>query len=173
MITGASGQSPLILANSKDLKTPISIRVIAATTCLAFFAGCATTPQTAVRPQYAPAASSLREARSSHVPVEKRAADYLQAAAMTAPLLGDGTLPTAASETYNAAAAELTILLRSADGGRLWNHPLTLTNGSETYRLRFQPASYGVWSPDYFTVFKLASSMKNEGRVKALNEVEA
>ena len=64
--------------------------------------------------------------------MEKRAADYLQAAAITAPLLGAGTQKTSAWETYDAACGELTVLLRSADGGRLWNHPLTVTNGSET-----------------------------------------
>jgi pimeloyl-ACP methyl ester carboxylesterase len=158
--------------NLKPSKNCIQLRLIAAGTCLVFFAGCATTPQTARGPQYAPAASSLREARSSRVPVEKRAADYLQAAAMTAPLLGSGTQPTPAHETYSTAAAELTVLLRSSDGGRLWNHPLTVSNGSETYHLRFQPASYSVWSPDEFNSFKLASSMKNEGRVKTLDVFE-
>jgi pimeloyl-ACP methyl ester carboxylesterase len=157
--------------NPKHSKTPIRIRLIAAGTCLAFFAGCATTPQT-TGPQYEPAAGLIRQARSSSVPVETRAANYLQAAAMTAPQLGNGSQPTPARETYNTAAAELTILLHSADGGRLWNHPLTVTNGSATYHLRLQPASYAVWSPDYFTTFKLASSMKNQGRVQTLNEVE-
>lgn len=141
-------------------KTPLPIRFIAATTCLAFFVGCATTPQTASRLQYAPAAGTLREARSSHVPVEKRATDYLQAAAISASQIGNGSQETPARETYNTAAAELTVLLRSAEGGRLWNHPLTLTNGNETYHLRFQPASYGVWAPNYFTSFELASSIQ-------------
>lgn len=158
--------------SSKPPAISIRTRLVAAATCITFFAGCATTPQTAGGPQYAPAASSLREARSSHVPLEKRAADYLQAAAITAPLLGTGTQPTPARETYNTAAAELTALLRSADGGRLWNHPLTVTNGSETYHLRLQPAGPYAWSPDYFTSFKLASSMKNQGRVKTFNEVQ-
>jgi hypothetical protein len=156
----------------KRCKIPVHLRFIAAGTCLGLFAGCATTPQQISGPQYAPAANVVRQARSSQVPVETRAADYLQAAAMTAPMLGKGTEPTPASDTYNVAAAELTILLRSADGGRLWNHPLTVTNGSATYHLRLQPASYAVWSPDYFTSFKLPSSMKNEGRVKTFTEVE-
>ncbi|PYJ74527.1 MAG: hypothetical protein DME77_11305 [Verrucomicrobia bacterium] len=63
-------------------KIPIQIRIIAAITCVAFLVGCATTPQTAGRLQYAPAASILREARSPQVPVETRAADYLQVAAI-------------------------------------------------------------------------------------------
>ena len=148
--------------NSKHSKASIRIRFISAATCLAFFAGCATTPRTVGGLQYAPAANTLREARSSQVPVEKRAADYLQAAAITAPLLGPGTQETSAWETYGAAAAELTVLLRSADGGRLWNHPLTVTNGSESYHLRLQPAGTDTWAPDYFTSFKLASSIQEK-----------
>jgi pimeloyl-ACP methyl ester carboxylesterase len=143
-------------------KTPIQVRVIAPGMCLAFLVGCATAPQTTGRLQYAPAANNLREARSPNVPVEKRAADYLQAAAITAPLLGTGTQPTPARETYNTAAAELTVLLRSADGGRLWNHPLTLTNGSETYHLRLQLAGPAVWAPDYFTSFQLPGAIKGK-----------
>lgn len=159
--------------NTNSSETSAWIRFIAAGTCVTFFAGCATTPQTAV-PQYAPAASSLREARSSSVPIEQRAADYLQAAAISARDLGTGAQETPALKTYNAASAELTILLRSAEGGQLWNHPLTLTNGSETYHLHFQPAAYGVWASDYFTSFELASSIeqKKGNYVKTPVEVE-
>src|SRR5258705_8988711 len=106
--------------------TKISIRLIAGVTCVALLTSCATAPQTARGPEYAPTANMMREARSSQVPVEKRAADYLQAAAMTAPLLGSGAQGTPACETYNAACGELTVLLRTSEGGRLWNHPLTL-----------------------------------------------
>jgi pimeloyl-ACP methyl ester carboxylesterase len=148
--------------NLKHSITPIRIRLIAAGTCLVFFAGCATTPQTTARPQYAPAASTLREARSSHVPVEKRAADYLQAAAMTAPLLGAGTQETPARDTYNTACGELTVLLHSSEGGRLWNHPLTLTANNKTYHLRLEPASNVVWAPNYFTTFELEGQVKEK-----------
>ncbi|HZE64000.1 MAG TPA: hypothetical protein VE056_08980, partial [Pyrinomonadaceae bacterium] len=96
--------------NPKHSKTSVRIRVSAAITWLAFFAGCATTPQTAGRFQYGPAAGIMREARSSQVPPEKRAADYLQAAAMTGPLLGTGAQETPALDTYNAACGELTVL---------------------------------------------------------------
>ena len=65
-------------------------------------------------------------------------------------------------ETYDAAAAELTVLLRSADEGRLWNHPLIVTNGSESYHLRLQPAHPDTWAPDDFTSFKLASSIQEK-----------
>src|SRR5438067_10877101 len=76
--------------------TPIWLRLIAATTCLAFFASCATAPQTARGPEYAPTASIMRQARSANVPVETRAADYLQAASITAPLLGSRSQETPA-----------------------------------------------------------------------------
>jgi triacylglycerol esterase/lipase EstA (alpha/beta hydrolase family) len=138
----------------------VSIRLIAAVTCLAFFAGCATTPQTAGRVQYAPAESVMREARSSQVPVERRAADYLQAAAMTAPMLGTGAEETPARNTYNAACGELAVLLRSADAERLWNQPLTLAGNNTTYRLRLEPASNAVWAPNYFTTFVPADAIK-------------
>jgi pimeloyl-ACP methyl ester carboxylesterase len=138
----------------------ISIRLIAAVTCLAFLASCATAPRTVRGPEYAPTASLMREARSASVPVEKRAADYLQAAAITAPLLGNG-IGTPACETYNAACGELTILLRSSEGGRLWNQPLTLTGQNTTYHLRLQPGSLpAIWPPDYFTSFEDPDKIK-------------
>jgi pimeloyl-ACP methyl ester carboxylesterase len=138
------------------------LQLIAVVSCLAFLAGCATAPQAARGLQYGPAVSRLREARSAQVPVEQRAADYLQVAAMTAPLLGTGTQETAARDTYNTASAELTVLLRSADGGRLWDRPLTLTNGSESYHLRLEPGRPGVWAPNYFTSLELPSSIKDK-----------
>jgi hypothetical protein len=141
--------------------TKISIRLITAVTCMAFFAGCATAPQTARGPEYAPTASIMREARSPSAPVETRAADYLQAAAVTAPLLGAGTPPTPAVNTYNAAAAEVTLLLRSAEGGRLWDRRLTLADKSRTYHLRLEPGHYpSTWAPDYFTSFEGPDQIK-------------
>ena len=139
-----------------------SIRLIAAVTCLAFLASCATAPQTARGPEYAPTASLMREARSVQVPVEKRAADYLQAAAMTAPMLGSGVPETPACNTYNAACSELTVLLRSSEGGRLWNQPVTLTGNNTAYRLRLEPASNAVWAPNYFTSFVDADLIKEK-----------
>jgi triacylglycerol esterase/lipase EstA (alpha/beta hydrolase family) len=161
MITDEASQ-PVDRMNPKHSETSIRIRVIAAGTCLAFFVGCATTPQTAGRLQYGPAASVMKEARSSQVPVEKRAADYLQAAAMTAPLLGTAAQDTPALDTYNAACGELTILLRSNEGGRLWNHPLTLAGNNNTYHLRLEPAGRGVWAPNYFTSFMPSAEIKDK-----------
>src|ERR1041385_7350173 len=138
----------------------VSIRLVGTVTCIAFFVGCATAPQTARGPEYAPTASLMHEARSLSAPVEKRAADYLQAAAVTAPLLGNG-IGTPACETYNAACGELTVLLRSGEGGRFWNQPLTLTGQNTTYHLRLQPGHLpGIWPPNYFTSFEEPDKIK-------------
>src|SRR5205809_5898070 len=146
----------------KCSKTPIRVRFIAAGTCLAFLAGCATTTQTAGRLQYGPAPNTLREARSPKVPVKKRAADYVQVATMTDTLLGTGAQQTPAVNTYNAACGELTMLLRNSEGGRLWNHPLTLTADNKTYHLRLEPAGNAVWAPNYFTTFVGADQIKEK-----------
>src|SRR4029453_13832303 len=135
-------------------KTSGGLQFIAAITWIVFFAGCATAPQTARGPEYAPPPTLMREARSANVVVEKRAADYLQAAAMTAPLLGTG-IGTPVCETYNAACGELAVLLRNSEGGQLWNRPLTLAGNSSTYHLRLEPAAKTVWAPDYFTRLEL------------------
>ena len=81
---------------------------------------------------------------------------------MTAPLLGAGAQETPACDTYNTACGELTVLLRSSEGGRLWNHPLTLTASNKTYHLRLEPASYAVWAPNYFTTFERADLVKEK-----------
>jgi triacylglycerol esterase/lipase EstA (alpha/beta hydrolase family) len=135
------------------------VRFNAALICIAFLTSCATQPTG--RPQDT-AARSLRAARSPQLSLEVRAADYLKAAALSAPDLGSGTQSTPARQTYNSAAAELTVLLRSADGGRLWNRSLTLTANKAAYHLRLQPATHGVWSPDYFTSFALPATIKQK-----------
>src|SRR6476646_4039843 len=148
--------------NPSPPKLSIRFRLISAATCAAFFAGCATTPQTARGPEYAPTADMMREARSAQIPVEKRAADYLQAAAMTAPLLDSGAQETPPRDTYNAACGELTVLLRSSEGGRLWNHPLKLTGNNATYHLQLEPAGNAVWAPNYFAAFELEQQVKEK-----------
>jgi len=138
----------------------VSVRLITGVTCLALLASCATAPQAARGPEYAPTAGLMHEARSTNVPVETRAADYLQAAATTAPLLGTG-IGTPACETYNAACSELTVLLRSGEGGRLWNRSLTLTGRNTTYHLRLQTGSLpAIWPPNYFTSFEDPDKIK-------------
>src|SRR5262249_15500640 len=145
-----------------EFKSSTGLQLVAFSSCLVLLAGCAIAPQTARGPEYAPTASVMREARSSSVPVEKRAADYLHPAATPAPLLGSGVPETPACNTYNAACGELTVLLRSGEGGRLWNQPLTLAGNNTTYRLRLEPASNAVWAPNYFTTFVPADSIKEK-----------
>ena len=135
-------------------------RGAAGVTLAIFLTSCATRP--VGRPQDVAALNDLRAARSTHLSLETRAADYLQAAALTAPELGSGRESTVSRDTYNAASAELTILLRSGDGGRLWNRPLTLTADNTTYHLRLQPASDTVWSPGYFTSFVPSTQIKEK-----------
>jgi hypothetical protein len=84
----------------------------------------------------------------------------LQVAAMTAPLLGSGAQQTPAVDTYNAACGELAVLLRTSEGGRLWNHSLTLTANNKTYHLRLEPASNAA--PNYFTTFELERQIKEK-----------
>jgi pimeloyl-ACP methyl ester carboxylesterase len=136
-------------------------RIVAAATCLTLLAACAT-PQPARRPQDVVAERSLRKGRSVHLSLDARAADYLQAAALTAPELGSGKQATSARDIYNAAAAELTILLRSGEAGRLWDHSLTLSANNTTYHLRLQPATDGVWAPRYFTSFESPAKIKGQ-----------
>ena len=142
-------------------RIPFRLRLFALATCAVFLASCVS-PQQAANPQDVAAAQDLAKARSPQVQTEERAGLYLDAAALTAPRLGSGKEATPARETYNAASAELTILLRSGEGGRLWNHPLTLTADNAAYHLRLQPASDAVWSPNYFTSFVLSASIKQK-----------
>ena len=144
--------------NSKPSNIRKSLRLVAAMTSAVFLVSCAIQP--VGRPEDVAAAKSLKEARSIQLSLEARAADYLQAASFSASNLGSGTQPTVSRQNYNAAAAELTILLRSGEGGRLWNHPLTLTSKNTTYHLRIQPETYGVWSPNTFTSFEPSAEVK-------------
>jgi pimeloyl-ACP methyl ester carboxylesterase len=145
----------------QTLLTRLGFRIVAVATCLTLLASCAIR-QPAGQPQDVAAERSLREARSLRLSLEARAADYLRAAALTAQDLGSGDQATPARETYNAAAAELTILLRSGEAGRLWDHPLTLSANDATYHLRLQPATYGVWAPSYFTSFESPAKIKGK-----------
>jgi pimeloyl-ACP methyl ester carboxylesterase len=130
------------------------LRFFAATTLVVFLASCAA-PRQLTRNEPPAVTAALRQARSPMLPPETRAADYLKVAAAAAPQLGSGTQPTVARDTYNAAAAELTILLRSANGGRLWNQPLTFKGGNTTFHLQLQRGrSFSTWPPNYFTSFE-------------------
>lgn len=118
--------------------------------------GCATPSEQPREPKYAVAEKCLDEARSTGAPTGQRIDYYLQAAKNSAPLLASAR----ARQTYNAAATELTVLLRTADGGRWWNEPESVTDGSATYQLRFASSVHDkVWAPDYFQAFTPASKV--------------
>jgi pimeloyl-ACP methyl ester carboxylesterase len=109
------------------------------------------------------ASESLKLARSPTRPTEDRAAYFLEAASTVNAGFATPAAEFRARTIYNSAAAELTNLLRTADGGRLWNRPLEVTAGGASYRLNFQPgAREGVWEPSYFTDFKLASKVRRK-----------
>ncbi|MEI7908476.1 MAG: alpha/beta fold hydrolase [Verrucomicrobiota bacterium] len=112
---------------------------------------CVNTPVPPDQAETLAAAAYLKQAGAKATPAEQRAALYLQAAAEAGTQLGSRSSGTSARIIYNQAATDLTVLLRGAEQGRLWNRPLTLTSGSITYRLNFAKASRdGVWDPDQF-----------------------
>lgn len=103
---------------------------------------------------------SMEQAASAKATPEQRAALYLQAARESSALLDSPESGAAARSIYNKAAADLTVLLRSADQGSLWSRPLTLSSGGTTYRLRFAKGTRdGHWDPAYFTSFTPAEEV--------------
>lgn len=142
-------------------------RFLVGAICLAVLMGCATTPLPPPEARHHLAAKELRAARARHGSTEERLGHYLKAAEEAGPLLGQGTEPLVVRDIYNAAVAEFTILLCSAEGGRFWNHPLTVTNGGNSYRLRYAPASRqaGVWAPGYFNIFDTPRQV-HENRIR-------
>jgi hypothetical protein len=117
---------------------------------------------------------SLKQADSPKATPEQRAALYLDAAREAVALLDSPSSAEAARVIYNQAAADLTVLLCSANEGRMWNRPLILDSGGKTYRLRFAKASRdGNHDPSWFTAFTPADdvdmdSVKNRHRREGL-----
>ena len=106
------------------------------------------------------AALHLKAAATPTMAAGQRAVNYLSSAKESASLLDSGSSGEDARLIYNKAAADLTILLRSADQGALWNRPLTLSSGGTTYRLRFAKGTRdGHWDPAYFTSFTAAEDV--------------
>jgi len=103
---------------------------------------------------------SMEQAASAKATPEQRAALYLQAARDASALLDSPESGAAARLIYNKAAADLTILLRSADKGSLWNRAHDLDIGGTTCRLRFAKGTRdGHWDPAYFTSFTPAEDV--------------
>ncbi len=137
----------------------ISLRTAIAALLLFTSAGCATREGATV-PKIA--GRELKQARSTRLPPEQRAALYLNAAAATAPLPGRPDSPLDRA-IYNAAAGELTSLLRTADGGQLWNRPLTLSSGTSAYHLQIaNGAGKGLCAPGEFTSFVPADKVRQK-----------
>lgn len=129
---------------------------------LAVFAlsACAPTSLPPEEAKHHAAALYLKEASSPTMTAEKRAVNYLNSAKESASLLDSSSSSEDARLLYNTAVADLTILLRSADNGALWNRPLTLNAGGTNYRLRFAKGTRdGLWDPAYFTSFTPAEEV--------------
>ena len=106
------------------------------------------------------AVSQLKEASNQSLTAEQRAVLYLTAAKEASGILDSTESGESARVTYNKAAADLTVLLRAADNGRLWNRPLTLISGTTTYRVNFAKGTRdGVWNADHFTSFVPAATV--------------
>ena len=129
--------------------------------CAAFaLSACVNTPVTPDQAETRAATVYLKQAGAKTMPAEQRAVLYLESAAEASTLLGSHTCGASARLIYNQAAADLTVLLRGSEQGRLWNRPLTLTSGSNSYRLRFAKATRdGVWDASEFTTFASAAAV--------------
>ena len=147
----------------RRFKTISGLRLAAIAICLALLTGCATQPPIPTDPAFVSAEANLRAARRTSAPTEQRVAQYLAAASATA-----STGDAAGRTIYNLACAEITVLLRSANKGALWNHPLSVTASNVEFQLVVAPVGRGIWSPDEFTSFAAASAVSTK-RVKSPN----
>ena len=106
------------------------------------------------------AMSHLKEAAGKSLSAEQRAVGYLESAKVASDLMMSRGSSKSGLPIYNKAAADLTVLLRSAGNGDQWNHPLTLTSNGTIYRLRFAKETRdGIWDPGYFTSFTPAAEV--------------
>ena len=108
-------------------RTTVRTRTIKAISLasILLFGGCAT--QTTVAPgPLGEAQTKLAEARSLKLPTEARITDYFEAAEVAENEAIRQSRDTAAKQQaeqiYNDASAEVTVLLKEADGGKYWNH---------------------------------------------------
>jgi len=118
------------------------------------------------------AIAHLEQANQTTLSTKARAVAYLDSA--QAALTGMKSSETREDNrlVYNEATAHLTVLLRSAEQGKYWNRPVTLSHGGKTYRLRFAPAARdGQWDPKHFTSFVPAADVKTPD-IKESNEID-
>lgn len=136
------------------------------------FSACAPTNLPPAEGLHRQAASSLKRASSASLGAEQRAALYLDAAREASSLLDSPHSGESARIIYNQAASDLTVLLRSANNGGLWNRPLTFTSGGTTYHLRYAKETRdGMWNPDHFTAFTPAATVDLK-TIKRRNRVD-
>ncbi len=109
-----------------------------------------------------PAVLALKQATSSALKPEQRAAMYLKAAQLASSMLDSPESGSAARATYNKAVVDLTMLLRTARQGALWNRTLDLKCETATYRLRYVQATSDNehWNPAYFASFTPADEVE-------------
>ena len=124
------------------------------------FAACAPSTTPPAEGLHRSAVNSLEQAAFGSLAAEKRAALYLDAARQSTELMNSPASGEAARIIYNKAAADLTVLLRSAGNGRMWNRPLSLESDHQIYRLRFAPTTRdGIYRAEWFTSFIPASEV--------------
>lgn len=127
------------------------IRVVPLCATLAFTA-CVPAPLSPEQCKQNTALVYFKAAREKSLSAEERAVLYLNSAKEAASLLDSPAFGRSSRELYNKDAADLTVLLRTAEQGRLWNKTLTLSSGGMSYQLRFaRPSRDGIWDPAYFT----------------------
>lgn len=155
MRLGESLKKSKILTNSTKVRIKTAPILLAA---ILLFAGCAT--QTSVAPgPLGTAQTKLVEARSQTLPTETRITRYFEAAEIAENEAEreshDQPAKQRAEQIYNAAAAEVTVLLVEADGGKYWNHNERIGSSDVSYDVRFQSGeAHGVWSPGFFDQLK-------------------
>ncbi len=146
---------------------------------LLVLAGCATMPpeQRALLLPLGQAQQSLKEARAVHRPVAERAGHYLDAAALATTLF-DEVADHREREIYNAAASELTVLLR--DHADHWPEAIRIPSpaGRGEYFLALAPTTVKgkkrgepkLWDPAFFSEFKVARRISKRGFRKKFEE---
>jgi pimeloyl-ACP methyl ester carboxylesterase len=107
------------------------------------------------------AEQDLKLASLHRLTLEARAGYYLRAADIALNTLRTGGAESTSREIYNEACAQLTAMLRSAEGARLWNRTEAIAAQGGVYRLRFTAGSRkdGTWDPDYFDFFRTLSQV--------------
>jgi pimeloyl-ACP methyl ester carboxylesterase len=124
------------------------------------FSACAPSGLPSAEGEHRAAVIHLKAAAAKTLTAEQRVVLYLESAREASELLDSSDSGEPARVIYNKAVTDLTVFLRSADNGSLWNRPQTLSSGESSYRLRFAKGTRdGMWDPAYFTSFTPAGDV--------------